>query len=200
VLLERDHRRSRLRLEVFAGLARTALEKAVTTVERVVTVPAERLSDGLDRRYPIVRRFLPELRAWSASSYDQVSPGARRHPPSGRGGAGAGTWTRRRSGWCRRGAAWSSPRLISSTGAPTDVHRATAPDRSRGNDGAARFGTRPLGATAPSRHIRMASAPDASRVGRFRAQIGAGILSAHSGTAGATVDAQGTSSTTKACS
>ncbi len=61
MLLDETVADPRIRLEVFAELARTELEKAVTTVERVVTVPAERLSDGLDRRYPSVRRFLPEL-------------------------------------------------------------------------------------------------------------------------------------------
>ncbi len=61
VLLDETIAEPAIRLEVFTQLARTELEKAVTVVERVVTVPAERLSTGLDRRYPSVRRFLPEL-------------------------------------------------------------------------------------------------------------------------------------------
>jgi len=61
VLLDETITDPGVRLEVFNQLARNELEKALTTVERVVTVPADRLITGLDRRYPSVRRFLPEL-------------------------------------------------------------------------------------------------------------------------------------------
>jgi len=50
-----------VRPDVFTELGQADLLTAAETVERLITTPAQRFVEGLDRRYPTIQRFLPQL-------------------------------------------------------------------------------------------------------------------------------------------
>lgn len=61
ILLDRTIDDPMVRGRVFAEIAETDLETAATTAEQLVTTPSQRVIEGLDARYPIIQRFLPQL-------------------------------------------------------------------------------------------------------------------------------------------